>query len=131
MTSPQSSEAAGGEPPAVAIVQKKPIENGVSEASDAPTEKSTSSSPSKAAASAPASSPSKRAEPKPFVYDPNKISLKFIFANRDGINVIVECNPADTVGEVKGALLSMWPEGKLQLTHTTCVKHVYVCMRIA
>ncbi len=46
-----------------------------------------------------------------FHYDPNKITLKFIFANRDGLHVILECNPTDTIGEVKGALLSMWPEG--------------------
>lgn len=47
---------------------------------------------------------------KTFVYDPNKITLKFIFANRDGLNVILDCTPADTVGEVKGSLLSLWPE---------------------
>lgn len=47
---------------------------------------------------------------KTFVYDPNKITLKFIFANRDGLHVILDCNPADTVGEVKGALLSLWPD---------------------
>jgi hypothetical protein len=47
---------------------------------------------------------------KTFVYDPKKITLKFIFANRDGLNVILDCTPADTVGEVKGALLSLWPE---------------------
>ena len=47
---------------------------------------------------------------KTFVYDPNKITLKFIFANRDGLHVILDCSPADTVGEVKGALLSLWPD---------------------
>mmetsp|Transcript_6371 Transcript_6371/g.12803 ORF Transcript_6371/g.12803 Transcript_6371/m.12803 type:complete len:243 (+) Transcript_6371:320-1048(+) len=46
----------------------------------------------------------------PFRYDPKKITLKFIFANRDGLHVILECEPTDTIGEVKGALLSMWPE---------------------
>mmetsp|Transcript_15723 Transcript_15723/g.20928 ORF Transcript_15723/g.20928 Transcript_15723/m.20928 type:complete len:226 (-) Transcript_15723:203-880(-) len=46
----------------------------------------------------------------PFVDDPNKITLKFIFANRDGLHVIVDCKPGDSVGEVKGALLSMWPK---------------------
>jgi len=45
-----------------------------------------------------------------FVYDPNKIILKFIFANRDGISVILDCKPSDVVGEVKGALLSLWPK---------------------
>ena len=107
MSSPQSADAA--DPPAV---EEKP--EGTSEASDAPTEKTSSSSPSKAATPAAASSsPAKKAEPKPFVYDPNKITLKFIFANRDGVHVILECNPTDTVGEVKGALLSMWPEGEI------------------
>lgn len=54
--------------------------------------------------------PTTPSQPATFVYDPNKITLKFIFANRDGVQVILECNPTDTVGEVKGALLSMWPE---------------------
>lgn len=54
---------------------------------------------------------SSRSEPTPYVYDPKKITIKFVFANRDGLNVIVDCKPTDTVGEVKGALLSMWPEG--------------------
>jgi len=46
------------------------------------------------------------------VYDPTKLSLKFIFANRDGVNVILDCKPSSTVAEVKGALLSMWPKGE-------------------
>jgi len=45
----------------------------------------------------------------PFVHDPNKITIKFIFANRDGLHVTVDCKPADTVAELKGVLLSMWP----------------------
>lgn len=49
-------------------------------------------------------------EPPPFIDDPSKITLKFIFANRDGIVVTVDCKPTDTVGEVKGVLLSMWPD---------------------
>lgn len=47
---------------------------------------------------------------KEYVYDPTKLTLKFIFANRDGVNVVLECKPSDTVGEVKGVLLSMWPQ---------------------
>ena len=47
----------------------------------------------------------------PFKYNPGKVTLRFIFANRDGLTVTLECNHADTVGEVKGALLSVWPEG--------------------
>ena len=46
-----------------------------------------------------------------FHYDPDKLTLKFIFANRDGLTVILDCKPTDTIGEVKGALLSIWPEG--------------------
>ena len=59
---------------------------------------------------APVVSSSKRSRP-PYKYDINKITLRFLFANRDGLTVTVECNPSDTVGEVKGALLSVWPEG--------------------
>jgi len=46
----------------------------------------------------------------PYNYDPKKVTLRFIFANRDGLAVTIECRPADTVGEVKGALLSVWPD---------------------
>lgn len=50
--------------------------------------------------------------PPPFVDDPSKVTLRFIFPNKDGLNVTVDCKPTDTVGEVKGMLLSMWPDGK-------------------
>lgn len=60
--------------------------------------------------SAPVVSSTKKTRP-PYKYDPNKITLRFLFANRDGLTVTVECTPTDTVGEVKGALLSCWPEG--------------------
>ena len=56
-----------------------------------------------------------------FVYDPNRVTLKFIFANRDGLSVILECKPDDTVGEVKCALLSLWPKGKM----TFCPGHTW------
>jgi len=49
----------------------------------------------------------------PYKYDPNKITLRFLFANKDGLTVTVECKPSDTVGEVKGALISVWPDGEL------------------
>ena len=72
---------------------------------------------------APIVSSSKRSRP-PYKYDPNKITLRFLFANRDGLTVTVECTPNDTVGEVKGALLSVWPEGKeLVLPNTETAKH--------
>ena len=75
--------------------------------------------PTSSTAESPVTSPQDTPQPpeveapsqtKTFVYDPNKITLKFIFANRDGLHVILDCNPADTVGEVKGALLSLWPD---------------------
>jgi hypothetical protein len=45
-----------------------------------------------------------------FVYSPDKISLRFLFANRDGLTLTIDCDPSDTVGEIKGALLSVWPD---------------------
>ena len=60
--------------------------------------------------SGPVVSVTKRTRP-PYKYDPEKVTLRFLFANRDGLTVTVECKPSDTVGEVKGQLLSVWPEG--------------------
>ncbi len=62
-------------------------------------------------ASGPIVSSTKRTRP-PYKYDPEKVTLRFLFANKDGLTVTVECKPGDTVGEVKGQLLSVWPEGK-------------------
>lgn len=42
--------------------------------------------------------------------DMEKINIKFVFANRDGVNVVFNFDPSYTVGEVKGMLLSMWPD---------------------
>lgn len=116
MSSPQSADAEenpGGDPPAA---KDKEPENGDDAATNASSEiesaaaaQATAASPSEGK-DPPEAQPAKRLEPKPFSYDPNKITLKFIFANRDGVNVVIECEPTDTVGEVKGALLSMWPE---------------------
>ena len=90
------------------------------EGDDAPTpasseagEKDDDEAPPKDPSLGPVVSQGKRSRP-PYKYDPNKITLRFLFANRDGLNVTVECNPSDTVGEVKGALLSVWPEGMCQ-----------------
>lgn len=63
------------------------------------------------ATTTPIVSQNKKSRP-PYKYDPNKVTLRFLFANRDGLTVTLECNPSDTVSEVKGALLSVWPEGK-------------------
>ena len=59
------------------------------------------------------SSFSKKNAVTPFVYDPHKITVKFLFANRDGLHVTLEFDAEDSVGEVKGALMSVWPDGTL------------------
>jgi hypothetical protein len=46
-----------------------------------------------------------------YTYDENKITLRFIFANKDGLAVTMDCTPSQTIGEVKASLLSAWPEG--------------------
>jgi hypothetical protein len=60
-------------------------------------------------------SSSKRSRPL-YKFDPDKITLRFLFANRDGLTVTLECLPHDTVAEVKAALMSVWPEGKFYIT---------------
>lgn len=52
----------------------------------------------------------------------DKIRVKFLFANRDGVNVEVECSPSDTVGMLKESLLSMWPKGMNGIT----VIHIFI-----
>lgn len=42
--------------------------------------------------------------------NPDAVKLKFIFANRDGLTVIVSCKLTDSIAEVKGFLMSMWPD---------------------
>lgn len=56
-------------------------------------------------------SSSKKKRPA-YKYDPNKITLRFLFANRDGLAVTIDCDPSDTVGQVKALLISLWPKGK-------------------
>ena len=119
---PQSTSAEAEAEDNPAEVEDKPIENnGVDTAETTNTSSSltdsTPSSPPSPSKIPAAPTPSQ--QPGPYVYDPNKITLKFIFANRDGVNVILECNPSDTVGEVKGALLSMWP--RVRMYHIMCL----------
>lgn len=45
-----------------------------------------------------------------FTYEAGKVSIKFLFANRDGLSVSIQCDMSDTVATVKGSLLSLWPE---------------------
>jgi len=42
--------------------------------------------------------------------DTSNIRIKFIFANRDGVHVELECPLSDTVGSITKALQSKWPE---------------------
>uniref|UniRef100_A0A7S4K751 UBL3-like ubiquitin domain-containing protein n=1 Tax=Odontella aurita TaxID=265563 RepID=A0A7S4K751_9STRA len=91
--------------------QKSPAPEADSSSSSAMADSNHSTAASSTAADS--SAPTKctgRAAPPPFVDDPSKITLRFIFANRDGLSVTVDLKPTDTVGEVKGALLSMWPD---------------------
>jgi len=41
----------------------------------------------------------------------DSIRLKFIFANRDGVHVEIECLPSDTIETITKSLQSKWPEG--------------------
>lgn len=58
----------------------------------------------------PAVSRSKRTRPA-YQYNANKITLRFLFANNDGITVTMECDPSDTVLAVKSSLVACWPDG--------------------
>lgn len=129
MSSPQSIEAPEGEsktegdPP---VDDKKQIKS-----DDAATNSSSGrDSPPPAAASPPtkevAAPPAMPSCATPFKYDPKKITLKFIFANRDGVNAVVECAPTDTIAEVKGALLSVWPEDLPQCSGGDKIR--FICM---
>lgn len=45
--------------------------------------------------------------------DEEKIDLKFVFANRDGVQVVASFQLSDTIAEVKGVLMSLWPKADL------------------
>lgn len=93
--------------------QDAPVSKTATGATDAEASASTETSTStKASVPSPPVKKAPKAGSSTFIHDPNKITLKFLFAGRDGINVIIDCKPNDTVGEVKGALLSVWPKGK-------------------
>jgi hypothetical protein len=94
------------DPPGESKMEEKPVETPKNQNGDGQAKEGASSQ-----SAVPVVSSSKRSRP-PYKYDPDKITLRFLFANRDGLTVTVECTPGDTVGEVKGALLSVWPEGK-------------------
>lgn len=83
-------------------------EGGTEEESNGSNSNSNNASP-KDLSSGPVVSVTKRTRP-PYKYDPDKVTLRFLFANKDGLTVTVECKPTDTIGEVKGQLLSVWPE---------------------
>ncbi|KAL7507826.1 hypothetical protein ACHAXN_008962 [Cyclotella atomus] len=124
-TSEETNEAetSPGEADSIAKVDNDTLENGDAsnnkEVTPAPqaseTPAATPPEP-ETSESDPASSPSKEMRSKAFVYDPNKITLRFLFAGRDGIHVVIDFDPNDTVGEVKGALMSVWPEDMPECT---------------
>ncbi|KAL3797853.1 hypothetical protein HJC23_006891 [Cyclotella cryptica] len=93
------------------LSQTNAVEMGGETTTPVATNKST-----KAAAPNPPAKKAPKASSSTFVHDPNKITLKFLFAGRDGINVIIDCKPNDTVGEVKGALMSVWPKDMPECT---------------
>jgi hypothetical protein len=101
-TDPAGATADGGD----SKMEEKPVETPKKQNGDEQAKEGASSQ-----SAVPVVSSSKRSRP-PYKYDPDKITLRFLFANRDGLTVTVECTPGDTVGEVKGALLSVWPTGK-------------------
>lgn len=100
--SPEEETLPLEEPPKSPSEEKSSVENEVVAKPDEPEE------PTQPPAPILTTSGKKR---PPYKYDPAKVTLRFIFANRDGLAVTIECKPADTVGEVKGALLSVWPDG--------------------
>lgn len=107
------------------VVGDEPIENGEStniRDSAAPAPQASPESESKEDEPKEATKPTSPSKPTaaPFVHDPNKITLRFLFAGRDGIHVVIDCKPDDTVGEVKGALMSVWPDG----TFVLCMLHL-------
>lgn len=97
--------------PSASVTSEIPESNEPFVAPPAVSQTSNSSLPKKNA-----DTPSKANKPSPadsvniISSDPDTIRLKFLFANRDGLNVNVECKITDSVGEIKGVLLSMWPE---------------------
>lgn len=104
-----------------------PEESTTATADETP-ENETTTTTAAATTPAPVVSSSKRTRP-PYKYDPSKITLRFIFANHDGLTVTIECTPADTVSEVKGALLSVWPEGKILDLYHQKSRLLYVCSK--
>lgn len=72
------------------------------------------------------SSESNNTSPLPSLTDPNAIRFKFIFANHDGLNVHIDSKLTDTVGELKGALLSVWPKGLPDICESDRIR--LICM---
>jgi len=64
-----------------------------------------------------------------FVYDPNKVSVKFLFANRDGIHVLEKFNTEDTVRDMKCALIQAWPDSKFNLNRLKNVHFRFLTSR--
>lgn len=109
---PETGEPAGAAPASGGDEDgKKNTETTTNSGDTAAKDKDDGDKNNNTAGTAAAATPTSAKKPRPqFKYDPNKITLRFLFANRDGLTVQVECNPSDTIGEVKGALISVWPE---------------------
>ena len=58
--------------------------------------------------------------------EPDTMKIKFIFANRDGVTVEIECSPSDTIETITKSLRSHWPEGTfLQLPSLLATRAYY------
>jgi hypothetical protein len=42
----------------------------------------------------------------------NSVEIKFLFANYEGVSVVIQSNTKEKVAEVKQKLIAEWPEGK-------------------
>lgn len=104
------------EGPAVTTTSDHPADHEVvgpnSTATTSLPSKTTTPVPAVAAAAPTTTSTTTTSNKSQYKYDPEKITLRFLFANRDGLTVTVTCDPSDTIGEVKGVLISIWPKGK-------------------
>ena len=117
----------GGDGPVTKETAKSSEDKDAGEETSNETEEEDNKDPSPTEAPAlpsPIVSSSKKSRP-PYKYDPDKITLRFLFANRDGLTVTVESKPVDTVGEVKAALLSVWPEGKKNVESSTISTQIF------
>ena len=58
------------------------------------------------------------------------VKIKFLFANRDGIHVEIECSPSDTIENITKTLQSKWPEGVCNDFARTLESIFLICLSI-